>query len=121
MQPTPSSDSPADAPPESLWDGLRDAIRGTSADYTRIPLRRAVFLLAVALSVLLLAMSAWFSWAALVNLWNNGMKSYALQIPAWYYQAAVPFGFALIIIRYLQYAMQVLRDPDHAPHEVPDV
>ena len=26
---------------------LRDAIRGTNADYTRIPLRRAVFLLAV--------------------------------------------------------------------------
>lgn len=47
MQPTPSPDSPADAPPESLWGGLRDAIRGTSADYTRIPLRRAVFLLAV--------------------------------------------------------------------------
>ena len=87
----------------------------------RLPrgLRRAVFLLAVALSVLLLAMSAWFSWAALVNLWNNGMKSYALQIPAWYYQAAVPFGFALIILRYLQYARDVLRG--HAPHEVPDV
>ncbi|TLX22641.1 MATE family efflux transporter [Thermomonas fusca] len=47
MQPTPSPDSPADAPPASLWAGLRDAIRGTSADYTRIPLRRAVFLLAV--------------------------------------------------------------------------
>lgn len=45
MQPTP--DSPAAAPPDSLWAGLRDAIRGTSADYTRIPLRRAVFLLAV--------------------------------------------------------------------------
>lgn len=47
MQPTPSPDSPAAAPPDSLWAGLRDAIRGTSADYTRIPLRRAVFLLAV--------------------------------------------------------------------------
>ena len=47
MQLTPSPDSPADAPPDSLWAGLRDAIRGTSADYTRIPLRRAVFLLAV--------------------------------------------------------------------------
>ena len=31
----------------SLWIELRDAIRGTNADYTRIPLRRAVFLLAV--------------------------------------------------------------------------
>lgn len=84
-------------------------------------LRKTVFLLSVALTVLLLAMSAWFSWAALVNLINNGMKSYALQIPAWYYQAAVPFGFALIIVRYLQYALKVLRDPDHVPHEVADV
>jgi putative MATE family efflux protein len=31
----------------SLWTELRDAIRGTGADYTKIPLRRAVFLLAV--------------------------------------------------------------------------
>lgn len=31
----------------SLWGELRAAIRGTSADYTKIPLKRAVFLLAV--------------------------------------------------------------------------
>jgi putative MATE family efflux protein len=38
----------ADAGPRpSIWASLRDAIRGTGADYTRIPLRRAVFLLAV--------------------------------------------------------------------------
>jgi putative MATE family efflux protein len=30
-----------------LWAELRDALRGTGADYTKIPLRRAVFLLAV--------------------------------------------------------------------------
>ncbi|GAB3088931.1 MATE family efflux transporter [Lysobacter terrae] len=30
-----------------LWSELREAIRGTGADYTKIPLRRAVFLLAV--------------------------------------------------------------------------
>ena len=35
------------SPSQSAWAGLRDAIRGTGADYTRIPLRRAVFLLAV--------------------------------------------------------------------------
>ena len=35
------------APTGPLWSELRDAIRGTGADYTRIPLRRAVFLLAV--------------------------------------------------------------------------
>jgi MATE family, multidrug efflux pump len=32
---------------QSLWAELREAIRGTGADYTKIPLRRAVFLLAV--------------------------------------------------------------------------
>jgi putative MATE family efflux protein len=35
------------APPQSTWAALREAIRGTGADYTKIPLRRAVFLLAV--------------------------------------------------------------------------
>ncbi|WP_202842955.1 MATE family efflux transporter [Luteimonas saliphila] len=46
---TPANDGTATAavPAGSTWSALRDAIRGTNADYTRIPLRRAVFLLAV--------------------------------------------------------------------------
>ena len=32
---------------DSIWTDLRAALRGTDADYTRIPLKRAVFLLAV--------------------------------------------------------------------------
>ena len=48
MPSTPSANAEATDPAsQSLWASLRDAIRGTSADYTRIPLRRAVFLLAV--------------------------------------------------------------------------
>ncbi|MBP3982833.1 MATE family efflux transporter [Pseudoxanthomonas helianthi] len=51
MQPEqPAAESPEaheTAAPQSLWAELRDAVRGTHADYTRIPLRRAVFLLAV--------------------------------------------------------------------------
>jgi len=35
------------SPPPSLWADLRAALRGTDADYTRIPLKRAVLLLAV--------------------------------------------------------------------------
>lgn len=35
------------APAHSLWADLRAALRGTAADYTRIPLKRAVLLLAV--------------------------------------------------------------------------
>jgi putative MATE family efflux protein len=48
LQPTSTLEATA-APGErrSLWAQLREAVRGTNADYTKIPLRRAVFLLAV--------------------------------------------------------------------------
>jgi len=36
-----------EASPGSSWQTLREAIRGTSADFTKIPIGRAVFLLAV--------------------------------------------------------------------------
>jgi putative MATE family efflux protein len=45
----PSNPIPPNAAPEThtLWSDLRAALRGTNADYTRIPLKRAVFLLAI--------------------------------------------------------------------------
>src|SRR5512145_926815 len=49
----------------SLWAELREAIRGTGADYTKIPLRRAVFLLAVPM-VLELVLESTF---AVVDIW----------------------------------------------------
>src|SRR5690606_30126005 len=39
---------PEHVPTRPLWAELRDAIRGTGADYTKIPPPRAAFLLAVA-------------------------------------------------------------------------
>jgi putative MATE family efflux protein len=42
-----TSSDVAAAPAPSLWADLRAALRGTNADYTRIPLNRAVLLLAV--------------------------------------------------------------------------
>jgi len=42
----------------SLWAELRAAIRGTNADYTKIPLGRAVFLLAVPMVLELVLESA---------------------------------------------------------------
>ncbi len=42
-----TTQSPEITVSHSLWRELRDAIRGTEADYTKIPLRRAVLLLAV--------------------------------------------------------------------------
>ena len=50
-QPTPTAPESDTATPHvptgSLWSEIREAVRGTNADYTKIPLRRAVFLLAV--------------------------------------------------------------------------
>ncbi|NNU79462.1 TRAP transporter small permease [Halovulum dunhuangense] len=80
---------------------------------------KPLFLMSVLLTVGLLALSAWFSWQALTNLYGNGMRSYALGLPAWYYQAALPFGFALIIVRYIQHALEVLKG--RAKDEIPDV
>ncbi len=76
-------------------------------DLVPAPLRKAILLLATALSALLLALSAWFCWQLVTNQMSSGIRSYALQIPAWYYSVAMPFGFALILIRYLQYAQEV--------------
>jgi len=39
--------SGTESEPSSLWSTLREAVRGTSADFTRIPIGRAVLLLAV--------------------------------------------------------------------------
>src|SRR5688572_31553085 len=58
-QPEPIPESTADGR-HSVWSDLRDAIRGTGADYTKIPLPRAVFLLAVPM-VLELVLEATFA------------------------------------------------------------
>lgn len=66
-------------------------------------LRKLVLLLAGVLSIILLALSAWFSWVLVSNQISSGIRSYALQIPAWYYSIGMPFGFALILLRYVQH------------------
>jgi putative MATE family efflux protein len=43
----PATDNQVPAPKTSLWQELRNALRGTEADYTQINMRRAIFLLAV--------------------------------------------------------------------------
>lgn len=49
-----------ESPIESLWQGLKRAIRGSGADYTRIGIGRAVFLLAVPM-ILELVMESTFA------------------------------------------------------------
>ena len=79
-------------------------------------LARAVVLLSVLLSVGLLLASSWLAWQSLTTLYDNGLTSYALGIPAWYYQAAVPFAFLLIAWRFVQHTVEEFRlaGSDHA-------
>src|SRR5690625_4906963 len=61
------------------------------------PLRKPVLAVSIVLSVVLLLLSAWFSWELVTNQIASGIRSYALQIPAWYYSIGMPFGFMLIL------------------------
>lgn len=67
MQPADSTTLPP-PPDPSLWAALKEALRGSEADYTRIPLRRAIFLLAVPM-ILELVMESTF---AVVDIWFVG-------------------------------------------------
>ena len=66
------------------------------------PARRAVIWLAGALSAALLVASVWFTIGLVQNQIRTGMTSYALNLPLWWYSAAVPLGFALVLVRYVQ-------------------
>lgn len=61
---------------ESLWQALKDAIRGTSADYTKINLKRAIFLLAVPMIIELIGESLF----AIVDIYFVGqLGSWAVE------------------------------------------
>lgn len=77
--------------------------------------RRAVFALSVALSALLLALSAWFAWRLVANQMGSGVRSYALGLPMWAYAAPLPLGFALILLRALQRAAEAWRGEPPTP------
>lgn len=72
------------------------------SDMLPAPLRRVVIVIAALLSVVLLAASVWFCWQLVLNQMGNGMRSYALGLPLWWYSAALPLGFALVLFRYIQ-------------------
>lgn len=67
-------------------------------------LRKLILIVSSVLAAGLLAASTWFTFELLRNELANGMRSYALQVPAWYYSAALPFAFALVLLRYIQHA-----------------
>lgn len=66
---------------------------------------------AAAVSILLLLLSAWYCLDLVRNQLASGVTSAGLQIPAWYYSAALPFAFVLIAYRTLEFAIKDFRDP----------
>lgn len=62
------AESTVQPPPESIWQGIKDALRGTEADYTRISLNKAIILLTIPM-ILELVMESTF---ALVDIYFVG-------------------------------------------------
>src|ERR1051325_536589 len=71
-----ASEVVAPLPASSNWQALKDAIRGTEADYTKINLKRAIFLLAVPMIIELIGESCF----ALVDIYFVGkLGSWAVE------------------------------------------
>lgn len=70
------SEVAAPVPPDSVWQALKDAIRGTEADYTQIALGKAIFLLAVPM-ILELVMESLFAVADIYFVGKLGASAVA--------------------------------------------
>jgi TRAP-type C4-dicarboxylate transport system permease small subunit len=77
--------------------------------FDALPRRGRMVLLWIsgALGLALLGLSAWFCWQLLVYQFQSGLASYALQLPAWYYTAGLPFAFLLVAVRFLQHLLEL--------------
>src|SRR5258706_10586102 len=72
----PAMEVTAPLPSGSVWQSLKDAIRGTEADYTQIGLKRAIFLLAVPM-ILELVMESTFAVADIFFVGKLGASAVA--------------------------------------------
>jgi putative MATE family efflux protein len=68
--------APPPAPRQSLWQELKDAVRGTEADYTQIELKRAILLLSVPM-ILELVMESTFAIADIYFVGRLGASAVA--------------------------------------------
>ncbi|MEX6505345.1 TRAP transporter small permease [Jiella sp. M17.18] len=71
-------------------------------DLLPAPARRVAVVLSAALSILLLALSALFTFQLVEDQYRSGVTSSGMQIPEWYLSVGLPIGFALIAIRLVQ-------------------
>lgn len=61
--------------------------------------RLVIIVFTTLLSMLLLILSAWFTFEMTVNEFQIGVRSSGLEVPNWYYSASLPLGFLLVALR----------------------
>lgn len=74
-------------------------------------------LFADAVSVVLLLLAAYYCYEMTVGQKQSGVVSSGLQIPLWYYSAALPLGFVLIALRMVQHTVLIWRSRCRAQPE----
>ena len=79
--------------------------------------RRIAVAISAALSVLLLALSAWYTLGLVQNQYESGVTSSGMQIPEWYVSVGLPVGFTLIAIRLVQAGFAEWRQPGGVPDD----
>ena len=79
--------------------------------------RRVAVAISATLSVLLLALSAWYTLGLVQNQYESGVTSSGMQIPEWYVSVGLPVGFALIAVRLVQAGFAEWRQPGGVPDD----
>ncbi|GMT39745.1 MAG: hypothetical protein IEMM0001_0480 [bacterium] len=108
-----------------LWTGLLGALVATRQDkqisvdvLTRIlPAKLKIIsnIITRSFAAIVSAIIAWYSFRFLIDEWHSGVTAFA-SVPAWLTESIIPFGFAVIALRYtLQVAallIQALKGDD---------
>ncbi len=71
---------------------------------------RIISLLVAACGVALFAILLYFGVDMVMQEYENGMVTYSMALPMWWFGLSVPVGSAIVIIRVIQAAVRELRD-----------
>lgn len=71
--------------------------------------KRGMVVLSTVLIVISLALCTWLTYNLLVNQYQSGVVSSALQVPQWIYTLVVPVGFIMLLVRQVELAVMELR------------
>lgn len=80
-------------------------------------MRKVLHVIGFAIGALFSAALFYYGILMVINQYNLGMETSAMQWPEWIYATFVPFGAFFITIRFIQATIQELRAPAHAEEE----